>query len=84
MRFQITLNMPSHQGKSVHQITADFACDSLQQFCDALRENDFIVVREFYRLRDERTGLDTLHDKGEIIINCMHVGKVKASAEQQS
>jgi hypothetical protein len=84
MRFQITLNMPSHQGKSVHQITAEYECGSLQEFCDVLRSSDFIVVREFYRFTDANTAAEVFEDKGEVILNCFHVGKVKVSKETRT
>lgn len=73
MRFLVTLNMPSRKGELVHQIICRYPVDDIEGFLDAINENDFILVEEFYR-KPENAGFFPV---GMIIINTMHIGKVK-------
>ena len=73
MRFQITMNMPSRSGNSVHQIIGEYPVDSLESFVDELSRYDFVIVEEFYR----RAETQTYESHGMIAINHRFVGKIK-------
>ena len=73
MRFLVTLNMPSRKGELVHQIVCHYPVDNIEGFLDAINESDFILVEEFYR-KPDNAGFFPV---GMIIINTMHIGKVK-------
>ena len=73
MRFLITMNMPSYSGNAVHQIQAEHSAKSLEDFADALTQNDFVIVEEFYR--DQQTKED--YSRGFMAINHRYVGKIK-------
>lgn len=74
MRFLVTLNMPSRKGELVHQIVCQYPVKSIEEFLDIINESDFILVEEFYR-KPDNAGFFPV---GMIIINTMHIGKVKA------
>jgi hypothetical protein len=74
MKFFITMNMPSRSGGSVHQIIGEHPADSLEEFSDILNENEFVLVEEFYNKND-----GTMFSHGEIVLNTMHIGKVRGS-----
>jgi hypothetical protein len=74
MKFFITMNMPSRSGGSVHQIIGEHAAGSIEEFSDILNESEFVVVEEFYNKQD-----GTLFSHGEIVLNTMHIGKVRGS-----
>ena len=73
MRFFVTLNMPSRKGELVHQVVCEHPAGSMEEFLEAVRENDFIIVEEFYR-KPESAGFFPV---GQLILNTMHIGKVK-------
>ena len=77
-RFLITMNMPpANPNYLVHQVTADHAAENLDEFCDELNSNAFIVVRQFYFVTEKRgVGPHGWQDRGDLIINTDHVGKV--------
>jgi len=75
MKFVITMNMPARSGVAVHQIVADYPVNSLKEFLNALTNNDFLMVEEFYK--DPQTG--TISSNGYIGINYRFVGKVKVA-----
>jgi hypothetical protein len=74
MKFFITMNMPSRNGGSVHQIIGEHPASSLEEFREILNESEFVVVEEFYNKND-----GTLFSHGEIVLNTMHIGKVRGS-----
>ena len=73
MRFQITLNMPSFSGNSVHQIIADHPAGSLKEFIEIVSVSDFIIVNELYRHAESKQ----YYEAGEMAINPLVVGKIK-------
>jgi hypothetical protein len=76
MRFQITMNMPSRSGNSVHQIIADHPAESLSEFAEDLGNDEFIIVQEVYK--DNEAGkASNYYNVGFIAINRRFVGKVK-------
>jgi hypothetical protein len=79
MRFLVTLNMPSRKGELVHQIVCRYPVDDIDGFLDAVNENDFILVEEFYR-KPDNAGFFSV---GKMIINTMHIGKVKLETSGQ-
>ena len=76
MRFQITMNMPSRSGNSVHQIIADYPAKSLEEFADDLRNDEFLIVQEVYKDNDAGKA-SNYYKVGDLVINRRYVGKVK-------
>jgi hypothetical protein len=74
MKYLVTLNMPSRKGELVHQVVCEHPSGSMEEFLEAVQDNDFILVEEFYR-KPESAGFFPV---GPLIINTMHIGKVKA------
>jgi hypothetical protein len=68
------MNMPSRNGSAIHQIIAEHEAESLEDFKYDLNEQEFVVVEEFYRNSD-----GSFYSVGNIILNTMHIGKVKGS-----
>ena len=80
MKFLITMNMPSAQGYAVHQVTVEHVAESLGTFCDILNDSEFILCRQLYRQKNMR-GEPTWLDRGDIVINTYHIGKVQQFIE---
>jgi len=76
MKFYITMNMPSRGGNSIHQVIGDHDAEDLNDFVYTLNESEFILVEEFYRKQD-----GSLYSVGPIVLNTMHIGKVKVSEQ---
>lgn len=83
MRFLVTMNMPSAQGYSVHQVTVDHTAPSLNEFCDMLNDHEFVVVRLIYRMKGPN-GESLLRDRGDMILNTSHIGKVQEFVVHQN
>ena len=81
MRFLVVMNMPAYNGNLVHQMHVEHkASNSLEDFVEALLNNDFVIVEEFYRERP-----DTEHySAGYVAINHRYVGKVKIFNKQEN
>lgn len=79
-KYLVTMNMPSSQGFLVHQITIEHQSDTIEDLFHDLNDNEFILVRLFYR-RQNDMGVWTWIDKGEIIVNSSHIGKVQLYIE---
>ena len=77
MRFLITMNMPSRKGELVHQVICEYPVSSIEGFLDAINDADFILVEEFYRKPDNAG----FYSVGMMVLNTMHIGKVKAERE---
>lgn len=75
MRFLVTLNMPSRKGELVHQVVCEYPCESIGEFLEVLNNSDFVLVDEFYR-KPDNAGFFPV---GPMILNTLHVGKVKMS-----
>ena len=74
MRFLLTMNMPSFSNNMVHQINAEHVgSNSIEEFIEALTQNDFVLVEEFYR--DTTTGTEV--SRGMLALNHRFVGKIK-------
>jgi hypothetical protein len=78
MRFLITLNMPSRKGELVHQVICEYPVSSIEAFLDAINENDFLLMEEFYRKPDNAG----FYSVGLMILNTMHIGKIKAEVSR--
>lgn len=76
MKFVITMNMPSSQGFLVHQVMIKHECKTVKDFCNLLNDELFIVGHQFYK-RFDANGESVFLDKGEIILNTSHIGKVQ-------
>lgn len=76
LRLLLTMNMPSAQGYAVHQITVDHPAPDLESVCDAFNDAEFVLCRLLYR-RMNNDGEMMWLDKGNIILNTSHVGKIQ-------
>lgn len=76
MRFVLTMNMPSSQGYNIHQIIFDHQSKTVADFCNLLNDEMFIIGRQIYK-RYTPDGDATFLDRGDIIINTSHIGKVQ-------
>lgn len=76
MRFLVTMHMPSSNGFLVHQVIFDHEADSLAQFTEALNGDLFVIGRQYYK-RHNDGGDNVFLDKGEMILNTNHIGKVQ-------
>lgn len=77
MRFQITMNMPSRSGNSVHQIIGEHPAQSLEELADEMRDSDFIIVDEIYKDSVTNGGAGNFYSVGKIALNPLFIGKVK-------
>jgi hypothetical protein len=57
-------------------IYAVVEASDMQDLLDLMHRNDFIVAREF-NAKTKIDGVRTYEDRGEVIINCQFVGKIK-------
>jgi hypothetical protein len=76
VRFVFTLNMPSFKNNLVQQIIGDHAASSFDEMCEALNNDLFIVVKQFYNVQ-HRNGEREWQYKGPMILNAHHIGKVQ-------
>jgi len=74
MKLLITMNMPARAGALVHQVYAEYDCDTLQDFMNVLMENEFLIVEELYRDREIATKFTPV---GQVVLNYRYIGKVK-------
>jgi hypothetical protein len=79
MRFLFTMHMPSFSGNLVHQVIGDYPAESLAEMTDIIANSDFIIVNEIYK-NDDGRNKPIYFEKGEVSLNCLHIGKVKAFA----
>jgi len=78
IKLQISLNIPSYNGKLVHQIIGEHdQCKSLHDFCELLNAEKFIVLTEYYKEKETPESLATYYPVGQIVINADWIGKVK-------
>lgn len=78
MRFLFTMHMPSFSGNLVHQVIGDYPASSLEEMTEVIAGSDFIIVNEIYKTDEPRGVKPTYFEKGEVSLNCLHIGKVKA------
>ena len=77
VRFLITMNMPAYEGSLVQQITVDIhEAESLKDMCDMMNRDEFIIGHQWYRQKDRYTEDWSWQDRGLVIINTAHIGKV--------
>ena len=83
VKFLLTLNMPSAAGMLVHQVTIELgdikSCDDL---CELLNEQDFICATQWYK-RQYNNGEVTWQNRGDVIINTAHIGKIQEFYENE-
>lgn len=82
MRFLFTMNMGSSQDHLVHQVIADHPATSLKELQDAMQDNDFISVRQYYTGLNPHTKHRTWVDRGDILLAVEHIGKVQFYMER--
>jgi hypothetical protein len=77
LRFLITLNMPAFEGRLVHQLTVEVAeARSLKELCILMNHEEFIMGRHLYRRKNIYTQESEWQDRGDVIVNTAHIGKV--------
>jgi hypothetical protein len=77
MKFMVTMNMPnSRQDGIIHQLIVEHPSEDCEEFCEVLSDAPFVLVRQLYFDDDRRTGERVWVDRGDMIINCSHIGKV--------
>lgn len=81
MRFQITMNMPSRSGNSVHQIIGEHPAKTLEELVDILSQSDFIIVDEIYKDNDAARGMGNFYSVGKLAINPLFIGKIKVFSQ---
>lgn len=81
MRFQITMNMPSRSGNSVHQIIGDHPAHDLVEMVDIISRSDFIIVDEIYKDNDAARGAGNFYSVGKLAINPLFIGKIKVLSQ---
>ena len=80
MRFLVTMNMPSYNGHLVHQMQVEHkASTSLEDFVNALNNNDYVIVEEFYKDRIDAE----YYSRGHVALNHRYVGKEKIFNSQE-
>jgi hypothetical protein len=70
------MNMPSSQGFSIHQIIFDHKSKTVAELCATLNDEVFVVGRQIYK-RYNADGESVFLDRGDIIVNTAHIGKVQ-------
>lgn len=83
MKFLVTLNMPSASGMLVHQIIIDHESKTCRQFYDSLNNEEFMLCKQWYR-RKHAPGDIEWEDRGELIVNTSHIGKVQEYIDYDS
>jgi hypothetical protein len=76
MKFLVTMNMPSSNGYPVHQVIFEHHCESVRDLILIMNDDIFVYGRQFYRINSEN-GKGSFVDRGEIILNTTHIGKVQ-------
>jgi hypothetical protein len=76
VKFIITMNMPSAKNYLIHQLTVEVKVDSCADFCEMMNDEEFILCRLLYR-RTLVSGEIAFEDRGDVIINTAHIGKVQ-------
>lgn len=74
MLFTFTMNMPSYQRNLVHQVIGEHSAQSLDEMCDCLTLQDYIIVNQFYS--QETSAGRSLIAKGRVILNTAMIGKI--------
>lgn len=75
------MNMPSHSGRSVHQVIGSHESRDLAELLDSIAKSDFILVEEFYAEKDD-SGEPYLVSVGHIALNPLFIGKIKVSEDR--
>lgn len=74
------MNMASAQGFAVHQITIDHEAKTLEDFLAEVNDFPFIMGHQYYRVKTP-DGEVNWKDRGKLIINTSHIGKVQEFIE---
>lgn len=84
MKFLVTVNMPSNQGKPVHQITCEIdGVSTLQMFHKLLHSQDYLLVSEYYYDAEARSHNVPMYKlRGRIILNSSVIAKVRELEER--
>jgi len=82
MKFFVTMHMPPTMApkggdppRLIHQMIVEHKSPSLEDFKETLIEDGYVVVREYFK--DNKSHDSPLVEQGDILINGMHIGKVK-------
>jgi hypothetical protein len=73
----MTLNMPAFEGRLVHQLTLEIPeARTLKELCFLMNRDEFIMGRHWYRRKNMYTQESEWQDRGEVVVNTAHIGKV--------
>ena len=70
MLYLLTMNMPSVNGRHLHQIIAEHPAQTFEELAALMNRADFLVFRELYSVRGQ------LQDRGELIVQTALIGKL--------
>jgi hypothetical protein len=71
------MNMPNSRGEGyVHQLIVEHPSEDCREFCAAMSDDPFVLVRQLYFDDDRHSGERVWIDRGDMILNCRHIGKV--------
>jgi hypothetical protein len=70
------MNMPSAKNFLIHQLTVESDVNSCADFCRLMNREEFIICKLLYR-RTLMTGELAFEDRGDLILNTAHIGKVQ-------
>ena len=84
MRFLLTLNMPSMTGNMVQQIIVGHKyAKTCLELTEILNENQFVNFTLWYRYQEPNEP-HKWDDRGDIVINTDHIGKVQLFVEKSN
>lgn len=84
MRFLLTLNMPSMTGNMVQQIIVEHShAKTCADLTDILNESQFVNFTLWYRFQEPNEP-HKWDDRGSIVINTDHIGKVQLFVEKSN
>ena len=77
MKFMFTMNMPSGNGNLVHQVIGEHPAKSCAELLEHIDGSEYIMVRQYYYIQNPETSERMWEDKGDMILNTYHIGKVQ-------
>lgn len=73
MRFVLTVNMPSRNGNTTHNVCGEHPAKSLEEIAAELTDKGFIIVEEMYR--DDGPAKWKSH--GDIMLSAQVIAKIR-------
>lgn len=71
------MNMPAFEGNLIHQIILEVdGVGSLKELKELMNREEFVLGSHWYRRKNMYTQKDEWMDRGKLIVNTSHIGKV--------